>query len=163
MIFSLSEQFKVVQLANPKTTNGGFTSDYISLKGALKAFLLCEMTQAVGHATQLSPYQATVVAGTDGKVLTAVTPIWSNEDTGTDDDLAPQTAAKNYSVTNDIANKTVIFEIDPAVCMDLANSFDCLAVVVADSSQATNFCSITAILVPRYAGKPANQPDAITD
>ena len=160
MIRSLAENFKIVQGANPKTTNGGFTADYVSLKNVNKAFILVELTQAAAHATLLTPKQATAVAGTGVKVLTNNCEILANEDTASADTLTRQTAAKNYTVTADIKNKTVIFEIDPAT-LDTANDFDCITITAADSSEATNFASVTYLLDMKY--KEDVPPAAITD
>lgn len=163
MITNLPENFKIVQLKNPATTNGGWTSGYVSLKNAKKVTFLVNMTQAVGHATALTPKQATAVAGTSAKGLTNACEIWANEDTAASDALVRQTAATSYTVSADVKNKTIIFEIEPSICMDINAStpFDCVALTSADSSQATNFASVTAIIEMRY--KQATPPTAVTD
>lgn len=163
MIRNLPENCKIVQAIQPRTTNGGFTCDYVSLKNVNKAWILVELTQAVGHATAITPEQATDVSNSqsDLKVLTNEVPIWANEDTATSDTLVKQTDAKNYSVTNDIKNKQIIFEIDPAIALDVNENFDCLTVVVADSSEASNIASITYILDVKY--KEDTPPAAISD
>ena len=158
--FSLPEGCKIVQLAQPQTSNGGVTTDVVSLKNVLKAWLIVEMTQAVGHATQIVPREATDVAAGTNQVLQNVQRIWANEDVAASDTLVAKTAAKNYSVTNDVKNKTVVFEIDPAL-MDVEDGYDCLYATISDSSQATNFVSVTAILHQRY--QQATPPAAITD
>ncbi len=160
---NLAENFKLVQLQSPKTTNGGFTSDYISLKNCKKATIIVELKQAVGHATNFALSQASAVAPTGAKVLTNPCSIWSNEDIATTDTLVKQTDAANYTVTADVKSKQIVFEVEPSISMDInsATPFDCLALVVADSSQATNFASITAILEERY--QQATPPAAITD
>lgn len=156
----LPEQFKIVQAIQPRTSNAGITCDYVSLKNVQKAWILVEMTQAVGHATGIDPKQATAVAGTSAKAFTNTLPIWANEDTATSDTLVKQTDAVTYNVTNDIKNKMVIFQIDP-IKMDLANDFDVLGCTVDDSSQTTNIVSITYLLESRYPA--ATSPTAITD
>lgn len=158
---TLVERNKIVQLLQPATSNGGKDSDWLSLKNAVRAWIIVNMTQAVGHATKLTINQATVVAGTDTKVLTNATRIWANEDVAASDALVRKTDAKDYTVTNDVKNKQVIFEINPAECMDINNSFDCVGVNVADSSQATDFVSITAIIEQKY--QAATPPSAIID
>jgi len=160
MIRNLVENFKVISGTTPVTTNGGVTGDYVSLKNANKAWIVCKLTQAVGHATALAPKQATAVAGTGVKVFANTLKINANEDTSASDTLAAQTAAVNYSVTNDIKNKIVVFEIDPAD-LDTANDFDCITLVASDSSQATNFIDVTYILDMKY--KEDVPPAAITD
>ena len=160
MIRNLPEHFKVVQLTGPVTSNGGVTSDYISLKNANKVWIVVDMNQAAAHATLLTPKQASAVDGTGAKALTNNINIWANEDTASADTLTKQTAAKNYTVTADIKKKQIVFEIDP-VGLDLANSFDCINLVVADSSEATNFVNATAYIDTKY--KEDVPPAAITD
>lgn len=160
MIRNMPEYFKIVQLTGPVTTNGGVTSDYASLKNANKAWIVVDMNQAVGHATLLTPKQASAVAGTGVKVLTSVVNIWANEDVAASDTLVKQTSALNYTVAADVKKKQIIFEIDPAG-LDLSNSFDCINLVSADSSQATNFINATLYIDTRY--KEDVPPAAIID
>lgn len=161
MNISLPENFKpVAATAGPVTSNGGVTGDYVSLKNAHMAWILVTFDQAVGHATLVTPKQASAVAGTGVKALTTAVPIWANEDVAASDTLVAQTAALNYTVTNDIKVKQVLFQIDPAG-LDLANDFDCIGLAIADSSQATNFVDATYFLQTRYA--QATPPAAITD
>ena len=64
-LFSLPEQTKIVDAtAGPVTTNGGVTADYVSVKNAGRLYIVCNLTQAVSHATALTPKRATAVAGT---------------------------------------------------------------------------------------------------
>lgn len=86
--------------------------------------------------------------------------IWANEDVATSDTLVRQTDAKSYSVTADIKNKQIIFEI-PVASLDLANGFDCINIISTDSTEATNFVSVTAFIDTRY--KEDVPPAAITD
>ena len=151
MIRSIAESLKVVSGLTPVTTNGGADSDYVSLKNVNKCFIVAKLTQAVGHATALAPYQATAVAGTNAKVLSANCKIYANEDRATSDTNEVQTDAKNYSVTADIKEKQVIFEIDPAT-LDVENGFDCIKLNISDSSQATNFANVTFLFDMKYQG-----------
>lgn len=148
--FSLPEQFKVVDMtAGPVTTNGGVTSDYINLGLCHKAWVIVQLTQAVGHATVISMRQAQDAAATGAEAISNNVEIWANEATATSDVLVAQTAAKTYTVTADIAKKLIVFEVDPAA-MDINNSDQYLHFSVSDSSQATNFVSAVAILASRY-------------
>lgn len=157
---SLAQQLKIVDAtAGPVTSNGGVTGDYVSLKNALKAWIVVQLTQAVGHATAITVKQATAVAGTgvkDGPTCQ----IWANEDTAASDALVRKTAAAAYTVANDVKKKLVVIEVDPAA-LDVAGGFDCLGLAVADSSQATNFVAATYWILPRYAQESI--PAAITD
>jgi hypothetical protein len=55
-----------------------------------------------------------VVAGSDTKAMTNNVEIWSSEDTSTSDALTKQTAAKAYTVANNIKNKVsyITFKIN---------------------------------------------------
>ena len=156
-MFQVPNKIKVVRGASPVTTNGGVTADYISMKNVHRAYVVCHMTQAVGHATGIDPVQATAVDGTGAKAFANVLPIWSNEDCAASSTLAIQTAAITYNVAATVKNKIVVFQVD-ADALDVANDFDVLGVTVDDSSQATNLISIEYWLEMRY-------PDAevITD
>jgi len=133
----------------PVTTNGGVTTDYISLKNVHMVVAVFQFKQAVGHATGIDPVQAQAVAGTNVKAITNTVPIWANEDVAATSALVRQTDAITYNVTNDVKSKIVTMEIDPAG-LDVAGGFDCLAFNVDDSSQATNLVSAVAYIVPRY-------------
>lgn len=155
------EHYKIVDAsAGPVTTNGGVTCDYVSLKNVHRAWIIASFTQAVGHATNVDPTQATAVAGTSVKAVTALHRIWANEDTAATDTLVEKTSAITYAVTNDIKKKQVIFEIDPED-LDVAGGFDVLGCTIEDSSQATNFVSVLYVLATRFM--QATPPSAIVD
>lgn len=155
---NIPERFKIVQLSHPQTTNGGFTSDYVSLKNANRATIIVEINQAVGHATAFTLNRATAVDGTGATTLANNVKVRANDDVAASDALVVKTDAKAYTVANDIKKKQIVFEIDPA---GLGDTYDVICVVAADSSQATNFASITALLEMRY--QQATPPAAITD
>jgi len=159
-LFSLPEQTKIVDAtAGPVTTNGGVTADYVSVKNAGRLYIVCNLTQAVGHATALTPKRAQAVAGTGVTGLGTAVRIWSNEDTATSDTLVAQTAATSYTVGTGVKKMQVIFEIDLHA---LGNTYDVVGLAVADSSQATNFVCANYFLTDiRY--QQATPPAAITD
>ena len=156
----IPQNLPIVQAIAPQTTNGAVTGDYISLKNAIKAWIVVHLTQAAAHATAITVEQATVVAGTDDKAITNVVPIWANEDVATSDALVRQTDAVSYTVTADVKNKIVIFQIDPAT-LDMANGFDCIVVKTAASSEVTNLVCAEYLLETKYS--QATPPTAITD
>ena len=157
---SLPQHFKLAQAINPRTTNGGVTSDIVSVKTGQKLWFVVELTQAAAHATTLSLVQATSVAGSTNKAGPAV-PIWANEDTVASDTLVRQASdAASYAVTANVKNKEIVFEVDPAR-LDLDNGYDCVYLTASDSSQATNFISAVAIVDTNY--KQATPPSVIVD
>ena len=157
-MFCLPQNFKLVTGANPKTSNGGFTGAYVSVKEVQMAWLVVEMTQAVANATQITPVQATAVAGTGATALTVTVPIWSNLDVSVNDTLVERTAALNYAVTASAKNMLVVIQIDPRT---MGSGYDVLGFTVSDSTQATNFVAATWVLQTRYA--QATPPTAVTD
>lgn len=158
---TIPEFFKLVDgLPGCLTTNSGKTSDCISLKTATRVTVVVELNQAVGHATQIVLRQSTDVAATGAKVLTNVVPIWANEDCAASDTLVRKTDAVNYTVTNDVKKKLIVFQVEPAD-LDVANGFDCLDLTISDSSQATNFANVLFIVESRY--QQTTPPAVITD
>lgn len=154
----LTHDFKIVDAtAGPVTTNGGVTSDVVSLKNAIKAWVVLQFTQAVGHATVVTLKQATdVAAGTNATGPSSN--IWANETTAASDTLVKQTSGTTYTLTADVKKKQVVIEVDPAA---FTAGYDCLYFTVSDSSQATNFVAGQFFLETRYP--QATPPAAITD
>ena len=160
--FSLAQNFKIVDAtAGPVTTNGGVTSDYVSLKNCHKAWIVLQFTQAVAHATVIQPQVATAVAPTGATSITFSAPIWANEDTATTDTFVAKTAATSYTLTADVKKKQVIIEIDPAACQAMGATYDVIGFTIATSGQATNFVAGQFVLAPRY--EQATPLAAITD
>lgn len=151
------EEISLVVLAPPVTTNGGVTTDYISLKNVHKVTLIATFTQAVGHATGIDVTQSTLVDGTGSKAITNTLPIWANTDISLTSELTRQTDAITYDLDVAAKNQVVTMDIDPAG-FDSANDFDVLGVSIDDSSQATNFVSVVALLTMRYSNV-----DVLTD
>lgn len=157
--FQIPANLKPTQLFAPKTTNATLASQVVTLKNAIKAWVVLEFTQAVGHATTPTLNQATSIAATTNKAGPTVD-IWANEDTAATDTLVKKTAGASYAVTNDIKNKQVVFEIDPAR-LDINNGYDCVYMTIATSSQATNFVAGSIYILNAYA--QATPPSAIID
>lgn len=143
---------EIVALTAPVTTDGGVTTDYISLKNVHSCRVIFAFTQAVGHATGIDPVQAQAVAGTNVKAITKAVTIWANEDVAASSVLTRQADAITFNVAGDVKNKVVTMDIDPAG-LDVAGGFDCLAFNIDDSSQAGNLVSAVAIITPRYQGQ----------
>ncbi|WP_147564945.1 hypothetical protein [Clostridium tyrobutyricum] len=148
---TLVEKYKVVQAVEPKTTNAAITGAYVSLKNVINATVVVNLTQAVGHATVISLYQAQDVSGTGAKTLSNNIPVWANEDVSSGDLLIRKTDGVSYTVANTAKNKQIVFHIDPAK-LDINNGFTCLNVRIGASTQVTNFASAEYILDSKYAG-----------
>ena len=158
---SLPQNLKIVDAtAGPVTTNGGVTCDYVSLKDAIKVWIVLQFTQAVGHATVIQPQKATAVAPTGEVSITKAAKIWSNLTTAVTDTLVARTAATSYTLNNDVAKKQVIIEIDPTNG-DFDESYDVLGCTISDSTQATNFVSGQYFIQTKYQMR--TPPAAITN
>ena len=154
---SIPQDVLPVQLLAPTTTNGGATSRGVSLKNAIRAFIVVDLKQAVGHATAISLRQAKEIALTNNAAGPSV-PNWKNEDCVASDALTKNADGASVTVTNDVKSKQVIFQVDP---VKLSADYGVVYVTAADSSQVTNFLSAVAYLVPRYAGDAP--PSAVVD
>lgn len=157
--FTLPEDAKLVNILEPAADAAGRTGDYVSLKNYHKAFLVALINQGNAATVALTPKQASAVAGTGVKVISA-TRIWANLDTATSDALARATDAANYTTDAGLAIKLVVFEIDPAA-LDQANGFDCVTLVTGASNAANITSAIAVLCPPRYPG--ASLPSAIVD
>jgi hypothetical protein len=143
--FSLPETLKPVSGIACQTTNGGVVSDWVKMTDSNRIHAIVILDQAAANATAVSIQQATDADGTGAKVLTNECRIWANEDTATSDTLVRQTDAKNYTVTADIAEKMIVFAVEPTH-LDVANDFDWIKVVIADSQEATNFAAVVFVM-----------------
>jgi len=155
---NLPEIFKIVQGTSPVTTNGGVTGDYVSLKNAVKCTVVVNLTQAVGHATVLSISESPLVSGDGSQAMTATQKVWQNADVAASDALVKAADAASVTVAADVKHKQIVMEIDPS---KLTAGYDCIAAVLSDSSQATNFASIDYFIETRYP--QATPPAAIID
>ena len=138
-----------VVLTAPVTTNGGVTTDYMSLKLAHMVYIVAIFTQTAGHATGIDVTQATAVDGSGVKVITNTLPIWANTDISATSKLTRQTDAITYNVDVGTTNQIVTMQVDPAG-FDIDGGFDCLGVTVDNSTEAANFVTVLAFVVPRY-------------
>lgn len=159
MHIMLPEQFKIVEAMPNATDAAGRTGDYVSLKNAICAWVEVAITQGNAATIALTIEQASAVAGTGTKAITATVPIWSNLDTAATDTLVRRTDAVSYTTDAGVKNKMVIFQIDPSQ-LDVANGFDCITV----KTGASNVANLTGA---RYwlqtALQQATPPSAITD
>jgi len=157
---NFAENLKAVQGLQPATDAAGRTGAYISLKNAHKVAVVVHITQGNAATVAISINQASTIAAGDAKALANVVPIWSNLDCAASDALVRRTDAVNYTTDAGVKHKIIIFEIDPAK-LDLANGFDCIAVVTG-ASNADNITSAMYYLVPhRY--QQSTPPSAVVD
>jgi hypothetical protein len=157
---TIPQTMKIVVGAISATDAAGRSTDIVCLKNYGKCTVIVDIVQ--GHATPpaLALMQATNVAGSGGKVLTNAVPIWANQDISATDTLVRQTDAVGFSTSAALANKQVVFDVDPR-SLDVENGFDCLYLTTGASNVA-NLTHVTFLLSePRY--NSATPPSAIID
>ena len=156
---SLPVQIPSVQVLNPAADAAGRTSTYVSLKNAMRATFVFEITQGNAATILLSLLQASAVAGTGSKAGPTAK-IWATVDTSVSDALVAQTDGASFTTDAGVKNKRVMIQVD-AIQLDIANGFDCVAV----STGASNAANITACSVylsgERY--QQTTPPSAIVD
>jgi hypothetical protein len=157
---SFVERYKIVDaFGGPVTTNQALTSDYVSLKGVHKAWIVANFHQAASHATTIQPQYSSDVAGTGATNITHSAKWWKNADVSTTDTLTKQTAATSQACSTGTTHQVLVVEIDPDDWA--AAGYDCACFTIATSSQATDFVSANFVLAMRYP--QANPPSAIID
>lgn len=152
------EKFKVVNGTPVATTNGGITCDYISIKNCHRVTIVAELLQAVSHATALGINEATNVAGGSAAAVSAVQKVWKNADISSTDTLVRGTDAATIAATAGATNQQLVMEVDLS---SLSAGNDAIAATLTDSSQATNFATVTYFCETRYP--QATPPAQITN
>lgn len=160
MKLCLPESYKLVTALTPAADAAGRTGTYISLKNVNRAYVLAQITQGNAATVQLDVKQASAVDGTGVKALTNPVPVWSNLDAAASDTLNKMADAVNYTTDAAVKNKLVLFQIDPELCMDINNSFDCITIVTG-ASNAANITAASYILDMKY--QQAVPPSVLSD
>ena len=128
---------------------------FISLKNVHKAYI-CVIIKQGADATPhtLTLKQATAGAGTatgtSEKALLVACPVYYNEASWESSNLLTLGSAAlgvHIMGVDQSRAKLVVFEVDPAQHMDLANGFDCIGIDFTDLG-AANLGGAFAILIP---------------
>jgi hypothetical protein len=157
---SLPYDLPPIDLLPPAADAAGRTSSYVSLRNAIRAWIVVTVNQGNAATVALTPLQATNSSGSGSKAIggaDATTPIWLTNDTSTatgSDALVAQTAAASFTTDATTKNKQVIFQLDPAAIMDLTNGFDHLAIQTG-ASNAANITSAKLFILNSYRGASA--------
>lgn len=160
-MFRFWQMGKPLMLLAPAADAAGRASGYFSVKNAHKATIGVLLTQGNAATVALTPMQASAVAGTGAKVLSAACPIVSCLDFAASDALVERTAAANYTTDAGVKLKMVFFEIVPAQHMDVANGFDCLGITTG-ASNAANITAAFLYLSPLRL-QQSTPPSAMVD
>ncbi len=150
---SMPYQFPPVCLLPPAADAAGRTSAYRDLANALKAWVVVHVNQGNAAQVTLSILQGQDVTGTGSKAV-GVMPTWLCAATATSDALAVQTPAATFQTSATVADKIVVFEITPEMCLDLVNGFHTIAVQTS-ASNAANITEAELFLWESYQGASA--------
>jgi hypothetical protein len=151
--FSMPYQIPPVSLLPPAADAAGRTSPFRDLSNALKAYVVARVNQGNAAPVTFSVLQGQDVLGTGAKAAGAV-PVWLNAATASSDALAVQSPAASFQPSATVADKLVVFEIVPEMCMDLVNGFRTLAVQTS-ASNAANVTSAELFVLGAYQGASA--------
>ncbi len=157
--FNIAETAKLVEALKPQA-GGALTGAYVSLKNYSKAFVVVHINQANAATMAITIEQATVVAGSDSKVITKNVPIWVNADCVATDTLVRQTAGVGFTTDAGQKDKLVVFEIDPAQ-LDVEAGFCCITVKTAASNAANITEAFYLLTEGRY--QQSTPPTAVLD
>ena len=153
--FSLPYQLPPIDLIPPQAGGGSITSGYVSMRNALKAWLVVKVAQGNAATVAITPVQATSSSGTGSKAIggaDTTVPIWLNDDTSLAtgaDAVVAQAAALNFTTDATTKNKIVVFELAPEAALDIVNGFNHIGVSIG-ASNAANIVTATLHMLGSY-------------
>ena len=164
---SMPYQFPPLVMLPPAADAAGRTStNYVSLRNALKAWLICTVNQGNAAPVLFTPLQATSLAGAGSKAIggaDTTAQIWLANNalsTAAGDLFLAQTAALNFTTDATTNTKVVIFEIIPEGHLDLVNGFNHIGVSTG-ASNAANITSVQVCLWGSYEAGSGSLPSAL--
>lgn len=149
------ENLTPYDLLPPAADAAGRTSTYKSLKGAVRAWIIVYLDQGAANTVLLSPLQASAVAGTGSKAISAARISTCLDQAFTT--FVKQTEAATFTTDAGVKRKIVIFELDPAKVLDVANGFDCIAISTG-ASAAANITSALLLVQHGHQGTTVFNP-----
>lgn len=152
------ERIEPLHLLEPAADAAGRTSGYKSLKGAKWAQIWVYINQGNAATILLSPLQASAVAGTGSKAISATRIATKLDEAATS--WTKQTEAATYTTDAGVKKKVIVFDIDPTKVLDIAGGFDCIGISTG-ASNAANITSALLVVYPRHEG--ASLENALAD
>jgi hypothetical protein len=144
---NLPSEYNIVSALAPATDAAGRTGSYISLKNAVRAWLVVHIAQGNAATVAVSLSKATAVAGTGATAVTEPLSLWVTQDVSATPQPAATTAAASFTTSAALATKQIVFEVDPG---SLGATFDCVAPVTG-ASNAANVTAAHWIVLNQYA------------
>ena len=121
----LIESGRIHQLIEPQTgpNDDTVTGDWVDLSGAQQAFVVFSIAEGDNANYTLDVVQNDgTAAGGAAKAISDDVPIWQDADTD-DPALEREDDDTEIDITGSTDDKLVVFQIDPAKALDLANGF----------------------------------------
>jgi hypothetical protein len=158
MRLTIPEDLSFYHMLAPAADAAGRASTFRSLKNAVRAWLVCYIEQGNAATIALTPNQASDVAGTGAKAITAAR-IWTRLDEAFVD-YVKEAEAVSFTTDAALKKKFVVFEIDPTKTLDVDGGFDCIRIATG-ASNAANITSAFLVVQPKHGG--ATIPSPLTD
>lgn len=156
---NLAATAKIAQLLNPAADAAGRASRAVSFKNSTMMSILVSIAQGNAAPVTLSLFQSKNAQKLDAKALTEPVPIWVNQDAANTDTLLRGTDGISFTTSAALADKQVLFHLDPAY-FDVNNGYGYVHLVTS-ASNAGNITSALAIAQGnRYMG--TNFPSLFT-
>lgn len=154
--FSLIYQIPPVRLLPHQADAAGRTSAiWLDLRNcAGKAYIVCSVNQGNAAPVLFTPLQAQSVTGTNSKAIGAM-PIFLNAATATSDAFVQQTSAANFTTSATLADKIVVFEITPEMCLDMVTGGFHFVGVSTGASNASNITGAELQILQSIQGASA--------
>jgi hypothetical protein len=121
----LIEGGRIFQLIEPQDgpNDATVTGDWVDLSGAQRAFIVFSVAEGDNADYTLDVVQNDgTAAGGAAKALSDDVPIWQDDDTS-DPALEREDDDTEIDITGSSDDKLVVFQIDPAKALDVANGF----------------------------------------
>lgn len=160
MDWDFPENAEFVMGCIPTASNTTVTAANISLKNAVMAYIVVQLSNASGHAVVINPLLGTAVASCT-TAITFSAPNWYNYSALTTSVFTKGTAGTTVTASDAATPAIYIIEIDPASCLAQSATLDCLGCTVTGGAHAGDYATINYILVPRVS--QATHATVLTD
>ena len=149
--FSLTFQLAPDGLLPPAADAAGRIGTYKPLTGATRVYVVYHLNQGNAATITLSPLQAKDVSGTGAKAISTAK-IYANENVALGSSNFVQASdGASYTTGAAIAEKIVVFELDPSDAFDLLNNYATIAAQTG-ASNAANITSAELFVYGSYQG-----------
>ena len=149
--FSLTNILSPDGLLIPAIDPTGRSGTYRTVYGASRIFVVCHFAQGNAATITVGVLQAKDTSGTGSKAI-ATAKIYTNENVALGSgNIIQQADGVTYTTGATLAEKLVIFELDPADALDVNNAYNTITVATGASNPA-NITSAELYVYGSYLG-----------